>query len=98
MIIEQKLKDIQNRAAEIEAQMNSGEVSGDTLTRLSKEYSRLGEILPLISEYFQTVAGIADAKEMQSKLKEIRTYANRICGDMTRHLEKSLKPQTQEAR
>lgn len=40
----------------------------------------------------------ADAKKMQSKLKEIRTYANRICGDMTRHLEKSLKPQTQEAR
>ena len=40
----------------------------------------------------------ADAKEMQSKLKEIRTYANRICGDMTRHLEKSLKPQVQEAR
>ena len=73
MIIEQKLRDIQTRAAEIEAQMNSGEISGEQLTKLSKEYSRLGEILPLINEYFQTVAGISDAKEMQSdpELREI---------------------------
>ena len=37
MIIEQKLKDIQVRAADIEAQMNSGNVAGDELTKLSKE-------------------------------------------------------------
>ena len=36
MIIEQKLKDIQARAAEIEAQMNSGTVSGNELTKLSR--------------------------------------------------------------
>ncbi|MBD5401111.1 peptide chain release factor 1 [bacterium] len=65
MIIEQKLKDIQTRAADIAAQMNSGEMSGDDLTRLSKEYSRLAEILPIIDEYFQTTQGIADATEMQ---------------------------------
>ena len=65
MIVEQKLKDIQARAAEIETQMNSGEVSGDELTKLSKEYSRLNEILPLINEYFQTTQGIADAAEME---------------------------------
>ena len=65
MIVEQKLKDIQVRAAEIEAQMNSGTISGDELTRLSKEYSRLNEILPLINEYFQTQQGIADATEME---------------------------------
>ncbi len=65
MIIEQKLKDIQVRAADIEAQMNSGVATGDELTRLSKEYSRLSEILPLINEYFQTVQGISDATEMQ---------------------------------
>ena len=65
MIVEQKLKDIQTRAIEIEAQMNSGTVSGDELTRLSKEYSRLNEILPLINEYFQTTQGIADATEME---------------------------------
>lgn len=65
MIVEQKLKDIQTRAAEIEAQMNSGTLSGDELTKVSKEYSRLGEILPLISEYFQTKQGIADATEME---------------------------------
>ena len=33
MIVEQKLKDIQTRAAEIEKQMNSGDVSGAELTR-----------------------------------------------------------------
>ena len=47
MIVEQKLKDIQTRAADIEAQMNSGTVTGDDLTKLSKEYARLNEILPL---------------------------------------------------
>lgn len=73
MIIEQKLRDIQSRAADIETQMNSGNVSGDELTKMSKEYSRLSEILPLINEYFQTVSGIADAREMQadSELREI---------------------------
>ena len=65
MIVEQKLKDIQTRAAEIETQMNSGSVSGDELTKLSKEYSRLNEILPLINEYFQTKQGIVDATEME---------------------------------
>ncbi len=65
MIVEQKLKDIQARAAEIETQMNSGTVSGDELTKLSKEYSRLNEILPLINEYFQTKQGIIDATEME---------------------------------
>lgn len=74
MIIESKLKDIQARAADIEAQMNSGTVSGDDLTRLSKEYSRLSEILPLISEYFQTVQGISDATEMQND-PELRAIA-----------------------
>ncbi|MBE6461784.1 MAG: peptide chain release factor 1 [Alphaproteobacteria bacterium] len=65
MIIEQKLRDIQTRAADIELQMNSGELSGEALAKLSKEYSRLNEILPLITEYFQIVSGIADANEMQ---------------------------------
>ena len=65
MIVEQKLKDIQTRAAEIEAQMNSGTLSGDELTKAAREYSRLGEILPLISEYFQTKQGIDDAHEME---------------------------------
>ena len=75
MIIEAKLKDIQNRAADVEAQMNSGNVSGDELTRLSKEYSRLSEILPLISEYFQIVTGIKDAQEMLNDA-ELREIAN----------------------
>lgn len=66
MIIEEKLKDIQNRAKEIEQQMNSGNINGDELTKLSKEYSQLSEILPLITEYFQTTQGISDATEMQN--------------------------------
>lgn len=73
MVIESKLRDIQHRAAEIADLMNSGNVSGDELSKLSREYSRLSELLPLIDEYFQTVQGIADAKEMQgdAELREI---------------------------
>ena len=75
MIIEQKLLDIKNRAADIQSQMNSGDVSGAELTKLSKEYSHMAEILPLIDEYFQTKQGIADATEMQhdAELREIAT-------------------------
>ena len=98
MIIEQKLKDIQSRAAEIETQMNSGNISGDDLARLSKEYSRLAEILPLISEYFQTVRGIADATEMQNDA-ELRAIAleqlselNRALPDIEKRLQIALLP------
>ena len=75
MIIEQKLLDIKNHAADIQAQMNSGDVSGAELTKLSKEYSHMAEILPLIDEYFQTKQGIDDATEMQhdAELREIAT-------------------------
>lgn len=74
MIIEQKLKDIQTRADEIAEQMNSSVVSGYELTKLSKEYSRMSEILPLIAEYFQTTQGIADATEMQHE-PELKSIA-----------------------
>ena len=37
MIIDQKLLDIKKRAADIQTQMNSGDVSGAELTKLSKE-------------------------------------------------------------
>ena len=66
MIIEQKLLDIQARAKDIETKMNSGEISGDELTKLSKEYSQLSEVLPLINKYLQTQQGIKDANEMLS--------------------------------
>lgn len=75
MIIEDKLRDIQKRAADVSAQMNSGDVSGDELTKLAREYSQLAELLPLIDEYFQTVQGIADANEMLSD-PELRDIAN----------------------
>ncbi|MBQ7127784.1 MAG: PCRF domain-containing protein, partial [Alphaproteobacteria bacterium] len=93
MIIEQKLRDIQTRAADIEAQMNSGSASGDELTKLSKEYSRLNEILPLITEYFQTVAGISDAQEMLND-PELREIANEQLHELNHKLpdiEKSLQ-------
>ena len=93
MIVEQKLKDIQVRAAEIEAQMNSGSVSGDELTRLSKEYSRLNEILPLVNEYFQTQQGIADATEMEHD-PELHAIASEQLAELNRALpeiEKKLQ-------
>ena len=66
MIIEDKLLDIKARAKDIESKMNSGEISGDELTKLSKEYSQLSEVLPLIDKYLQTQQGIKDANEMLS--------------------------------
>ncbi|MDR1207169.1 MAG: peptide chain release factor 1 [Rickettsiales bacterium] len=64
MILDQKLREIQTHAAEIESQMNAGTASGAKLAKLSKEYSRLAQILPIISEYFRVLVGIKDAEEM----------------------------------
>lgn len=75
MVIEEKLRDIQKRAAEVSEQMNSGNVSGDELSKLAREYSRLSELLPLVDEYFQTVQGICDANEMLGDA-ELRDIAN----------------------
>ena len=74
MVIDDKLKDIQSRAAEISEQMNSGAVSGGELTKLSKEYSELNEILPLVNEYFAIKQGIDDANEMLNDA-ELKTIA-----------------------
>ena len=98
MIVEQKLKDIQVRFADIEAQMNTGNVAGDELAKLSKEYSRLAEIIPLINEYFQIVAGIADAREMQNdaELREIANEQlhelNHLLPDVEKKLQIALLP------
>ncbi|MGN0916592.1 MAG: peptide chain release factor 1 [Candidatus Enterousia sp.] len=96
--MEQKLKDIQSHAVEIESQMNSGDVSGAELTRLSKEYSRMSEILPLINEYFQVTHGIADAVDMQNdpELKSIAAEQlaelNHKLPDIERKLQIALLP------
>ena len=74
MVIDDKLKDVQSRAAEISEQMNSGAVSGGELTKLSKEYSELNEILPLVNEYFAIKQGIDDANEMLNDA-ELKTIA-----------------------
>ena len=98
MVIESKLRDIQHRAAEIAEQMNSGAVTGDELSKMAREYSRLNELLPLIDEYFQTVQGIADAKEMQSdaELRDIATEQlvelNHRLPDVERKLQIALLP------
>lgn len=98
MIIESKLRDIQRRAAEIAEQMNSGTVTGDELSKMAREYSRLNELLPLIDEYFQTVQGIADAKEMQNdaELRDIATEQlvelNHRLPDVERKLQIALLP------
>jgi peptide chain release factor 1 len=98
MIIEQKLLDIQARAKDIETKMNSGEVSGDELTRLSKEYSQLSEVLPLIDKYLQVQAGIKDATEMLNdpELKSIAAEQldelNHALPDLERDLQIALLP------
>jgi peptide chain release factor 1 len=71
--MDNKLNDIQKRATEVENLMNSGNISGSELTKLSKEYYRLSELLPIISDYFQIQRGISDAEGMQNdpELKDI---------------------------
>ncbi len=98
MIIEQKLLDIKSRAKDIESKMNSGEISGDELTKLSKEYSQLNEVLPLIDKYLQTQSGIKDANEMLNdpELKEIAAAQldelNHQLPDIERDLQIALLP------
>jgi peptide chain release factor 1 len=98
MIIEQKLKDIQNRAAELENLMNSGNASGIELAKLSKEYSRLSDILPIITEYFQIRQGISDAESMQND-RELKNIAleqlaelNRLLPETEKKLQLALLP------
>ena len=93
MVIDDKLKDIQLHAVEIAEQMNSGNVSGAELTKLSKEYSQLAEILPLIDEYFQVKRGIDDANEMLHDA-ELKTVAAQQLNDLNHALpeiEKKLQ-------
>lgn len=98
MIIEQKLRDIQARAKDIETKMNSGTIEGDELTRLSKEYAQLNEVLPLIDKYLQTQSGIADATEMLNdpELKDIAAVQleelNHALPDIERDLQIALLP------
>jgi len=98
MIVEQKLKDIQSRATEIEHQLNSGDVSGVELTRLSKEYSALAEVLPIISEYFQIKVGIMDAEEMlsdpdlKSMAAEQLSEFNKLLLEVDKRLQIALLP------
>lgn len=98
MIIEQKLLDIRARAKDIETKMNSGEISGDELTKLSKEYSQLNEVLPLIDKYLATQNGIKDANEMLNdpELKEIAAAQldelNHQLPDIERDLQIALLP------
>ena len=96
--MEKKLKDIKNRAAEIEGLMNSGQVSGAELSKLSKEYSRLSEILPIVSEYFQIQTGIADANamikepELKSMAEEQLSEFKKLLPEIEQRLQVALLP------
>lgn len=93
MVIDDKLKDIQRRAAEIGDKLNSGAVAGDELTKLSKEYSELSEILPLVDEYFAIKRGIDDANEMLHD-DELKVIASEQLNDLNHKLpdvEKKLQ-------
>lgn len=73
MEIDNKLIELQKRASFIESQMSSADISSEELCKISKEYSRLSELLPIIKEYFDTKKAILEAKEMQSdpELKDL---------------------------
>lgn len=97
-MIESKLKDIQKRAAEIESRMNSGVISGAELSKLSKEYSQLSEILPIVTEYFQIQSGIQDVTEMlrepelKSMAEEQLSEFKKLLPDVEQKLQIALLP------
>ena len=99
MVLDQKLKDIQSLAADLERRMNSGALSGAQLTKISKEYSNLSEILPIISEYFKIQVGIKDAQamfgeaELKSLAEEQLSEFNKKLVEIDKTLQIALLPQ-----
>jgi peptide chain release factor 1 len=97
-MLESKLKEIQQRAKVLEGQLNSGSISGAELAKLSKEYSNLTEIIPIINKYMETQAGIRDAKEMLSEpdLKSLAEQQlaefNELLKDVEQELQIALLP------
>jgi peptide chain release factor 1 len=96
--MEQKLKDIISRAKEIEGQMNSGSISGNELSKISKEYSKLSDILPTAHEYMQIQNGIRDARDMlkEPELKDLASEQlnefNRLLPEIEKKLQIALLP------
>ncbi len=97
-MLDVKLKELQERAKAIESKMNSGQVSGAELSKLSKEYSSLSDILPLAAEYFAALDGIRDAEEM-SKEPELKDLAaeqlfkfNKLLPEIEEKLQIALLP------
>jgi peptide chain release factor 1 len=72
-MIEQRLYDLLEQEKEISEKMNGGRLAGDEITKLAREYTKIGKITPLIREYLNTKRAIKDAEEMLSDpdLKEV---------------------------
>ncbi|MDR2268828.1 MAG: peptide chain release factor 1 [Rickettsiales bacterium] len=72
-MIEKKLYDLLEQEKEIAKQMSSGKLTGNEITKLTRDYAKIGKITPLIREYFVAKQAISDAEEMLNNpdLKEI---------------------------
>ena len=72
-MIENKLYDLLEQEKQLTEKMNSGTVTGDEFSRLTKEMAKIGKITPIIREYFATKQGIEDAEAMLAEpdLKEL---------------------------
>lgn len=72
-MIEKKLYDLLEQEKEIAKQMSSGKLTGNEITKLTRDYAKIGKITPLIREYFVAKQAISDAEEMLTNpdLKEI---------------------------
>jgi peptide chain release factor 1 len=72
-MIEQKLYDLLEQEKDIADKMSGGGTTGDEITKLTREYAKIGKVTPLIREYLDTKRAINDATEMLSEpdLKEL---------------------------
>jgi peptide chain release factor 1 len=72
-MIEQKLHDLLEQEKQLSDKMNGGELSGEEIARLTREYAKIVKITPLIREYLNARRAFADAETMMSEpaLKEV---------------------------
>ncbi|MDR1071492.1 MAG: peptide chain release factor 1 [Rickettsiales bacterium] len=92
-MIDQKLYDLLEQEKQIAGRMNGGDLSGDEITKMTREYAKIGKVTPLIREYLDAKRAIMDAEEMLSSpdLKEIASEQLARFKELLPELEQKLQ-------
>ena len=92
-MIETKLNELLEQEQQIADRMNSGQATGDEFTKLTKEFSKIGKITPIIREFMDAKRAVQDAEEMMNdpELKEIAAEQFYKFKDKIAELEQKLQ-------